>query len=50
MTPKTVKLLVPEVLEVHEVPSDEVRIIPPAPTVTISDGSLLIVKPLDVSY
>ena len=35
MTPKIVSL-VPEVLEVHEIPSDEVKIIPNSPTATNS--------------
>ena len=33
VTPKSC-IVTPEVLEVHEVPSEEVRMVPPAPTAT----------------
>ena len=38
---------VPEVLEVHVVPSEEVRMVPEVPTAT---NNLEVVNPLEVSY
>ena len=45
MTPRRV-LEVPEVLEVHEVPSEEVRMVPDSPTDTNTDK----VNPFVISY
>ena len=40
---------VPEVLEVHVVPSDEVRMVPPLPTATYNTLVVVVVELLDDS-
>ena len=49
MAPLNSVFVVPEVLEVHVIPSGEVSMVPEGPTVT-KDGVSSVVNPLPVSY